>query len=69
MWYVVVCDLENLVNEKAVTSVGSQRHSKIKQNDFFCQIAKQAKTNPKLQNLKIQFAKKSKKPKLHSRNR
>jgi len=25
---VVVCDLENLKNEEAMTSVGSQRHSK-----------------------------------------
>jgi hypothetical protein len=30
LWYVVVCDLENLKNEEAMTRVGSQRHSKIK---------------------------------------
>jgi len=28
LWCVVVCDLENLVNEEAMTRVGSQRHSK-----------------------------------------
>jgi len=28
MWCVVVCDLENLENEEAMTRVGSQRHSK-----------------------------------------
>ena len=27
LWCVVVCDLENLNNEKAMTRVGSQRHS------------------------------------------
>ena len=26
LWCVVVCDLENLVNEEAMTRVGSQRH-------------------------------------------
>ena len=26
LWCVVVCDLENLVNEEAMTHVGSQRH-------------------------------------------
>jgi len=30
LWCVVVCDLENLKNEEAITSVGSQRHSKKK---------------------------------------
>src|SRR5215475_13396569 len=30
LWCVVVCDLENLVNEEAMTHVGSQRHSKKK---------------------------------------
>jgi hypothetical protein len=29
LWCVVVCDLENLKNEEAMTRVGSQRHSKI----------------------------------------
>jgi len=28
MWCVVVCDLENLKNEEAMTRVGSQRHRK-----------------------------------------
>jgi len=28
LWSVVVCDLENLKNEEAMTRVGSQRHSK-----------------------------------------
>ena len=27
LWCVVVCDLENLKNEEAMTHVGSQRHS------------------------------------------
>ena len=26
LWWVVVCDLENLKNEEAMTRVGSQRH-------------------------------------------
>ena len=30
LWCVVVCDLENLKNEEAMTSVGSQRHDKKK---------------------------------------
>jgi hypothetical protein len=30
MWCVVVCDLENLKNEEAMTRVGSQRHSEKK---------------------------------------
>ena len=29
LWCVVVCDLENLVNEGAVARVGPQRHKKI----------------------------------------
>ena len=28
LWYIVVCDLENLKNEVAMTRVGSQRHRK-----------------------------------------
>jgi hypothetical protein len=28
LWCVVVCDLKNLKNEKAMTRVGSQRHKK-----------------------------------------
>jgi len=28
LWCVVVCDLENLMNEEAMTRVGSQRHRK-----------------------------------------
>jgi hypothetical protein len=30
LWWVVICDLENLKNEEAMTSVGSQRHLKKK---------------------------------------
>jgi len=30
LWCVVVCDLENLKNEEAMTRVGSQRHRKKK---------------------------------------
>ena len=30
LWCVVVCDLENLENEEAMTGVGSQRHRKKK---------------------------------------
>jgi hypothetical protein len=30
LWCVVVCDLENLKNEEAMTRVGSQRHTKKK---------------------------------------
>jgi len=33
LWCVIVCDLENLVNEEAMTRVGSQRHRK--NNQFF----------------------------------
>ena len=32
LWRVVVCDLENLKNEEAMTRVGSQHHSKKKKN-------------------------------------
>jgi hypothetical protein len=32
LWFVVVCDLENLKNEEAMTRVGSQRHSKKKKS-------------------------------------
>jgi len=28
LWCIVVCDLENLKNEEAMTRVGLQRHSK-----------------------------------------
>jgi hypothetical protein len=28
LWCIVVCDLENLKNEEAMTRVGSQRHKK-----------------------------------------
>jgi len=34
LWCVVVCDLENLVNEEAMTRVGSQRHRKKNCYDF-----------------------------------
>ena len=30
LWCVIVCDLENLKNEEAMTHIGSQRHSKKK---------------------------------------
>jgi len=33
LWCVVVCVLENLKNEEAMTRVGSQRHSKKKKKD------------------------------------
>jgi len=36
LWCVVVCDLENLKNEEAMTRVGSQRH--IKKNFYMSQI-------------------------------
>jgi hypothetical protein len=35
LWCVVVCDLENLKNEGAMTRVGSQRHKK-KYCNFIC---------------------------------
>ena len=38
LWCVVVCDLENLKNEEAMTRVGSQRHSK-KNGCFYDQIS------------------------------
>jgi len=38
LWCVVVCHLENLKNEEAMTRVGSQRHSKKKK----CLYSKQA---------------------------
>jgi hypothetical protein len=34
LWCVVVCDLENITNEEAMTCVGSQRHSK----EMFCLV-------------------------------
>ena len=30
LWFVVLCDLENLKNEEAMTRVGSQHHQKEK---------------------------------------
>ena len=38
MWCVVVCDLENLKNEEAMTHVGSQRHSKKKKILLRCTL-------------------------------
>ena len=35
-WCVVVCDLENLKNEEAMTRVGSQHHSKKKKKGVIC---------------------------------
>jgi len=37
LWCVAVCDLENLVNEEAMTRVGSQRHRK--KNSFIVTYA------------------------------
>ena len=34
LWYVVMCDLETLKNEEAMTRVGSQCHSKKKAVDM-----------------------------------
>ena len=34
VWSVIVCDLENLVNEETMARVGPQRHKKIKK--CFC---------------------------------
>ena len=34
LWCVVVCDLENFVNEEAMTRVWSQHHQKKKKKDF-----------------------------------
>ena len=34
LWCFVVCDLENLKNEEAMTRVGSQRHSTKKKYNF-----------------------------------
>ena len=34
LWCVVVCDLENLKNEEAMTRVGSQRHRKKTHNIY-----------------------------------
>jgi len=34
LWCVVVCDLENLKNEEAMTRVGSQRHRKKCENSY-----------------------------------
>ena len=36
LWCVVVCDLENLKKEEAMTRVGSQRHSKKKYKQADC---------------------------------
>jgi hypothetical protein len=33
LWCVVVCDLENLVNEEVMTRVGSQRHNNNNNNN------------------------------------
>jgi len=38
LWCVVVCDLENLVNEEAMTRVGSQRHKKKKIHEDLCTL-------------------------------
>jgi hypothetical protein len=37
LWCVVLCDLENLKNEEAMTRVGSQRHrKKCSKLSYFC---------------------------------
>jgi hypothetical protein len=38
LWCVVVCNLENLKNEEAMTRVGSQRQSKKENNNTFIKI-------------------------------
>ena len=38
LWCAVVCDIENLKNEEAMTRVGSQRHSKKKKKKFYIYI-------------------------------
>jgi len=38
LWCVIVCDLENLKNEEAMTCVGSQRHSKKKKKHYIQKI-------------------------------
>jgi hypothetical protein len=38
LWCVVVCDLENLLNEEAMTRVGSQRHGE-KRNMYRVRLA------------------------------
>jgi hypothetical protein len=42
LWCVVVCDLENLVNEEAMTRVGSQPHRERKNLNYIlvCKIFK-----------------------------
>ena len=38
LWCVVVCDLENLKNEEAMTRVGSRRHKKKYENHKFFSV-------------------------------
>jgi hypothetical protein len=38
LWCVVVCDLENLKNEEAMTRVGSQRHRKKKPHQSLAEV-------------------------------
>ena len=47
MWCVVVCDLENLKNEEAMTHVGSQRHSKKKKNTVEMYVSRYLRTEEK----------------------
>jgi len=44
LWCVIVCDLENLENEEAMTRVGSQRHNK-KRNDYMRNFPKRLSCN------------------------
>ena len=48
MWCVVVCDLENLVNEEATTPIGSQRHKNI-----YIIIIRKNLANPALRNFRL----------------
>jgi len=56
LWCVVVCDLENLKNEEAMTHVGSQHHRKKKYKDVFIKPTfNPLKTKRRLLYLKTQF--------------
>jgi hypothetical protein len=44
LWCFVVCDLENLKNEEAMTRVGSQRHRK--KNNMYAKIHSQVILHP-----------------------
>ena len=46
LWCVVVCDLENLKNEEAMTRVGLQHRSKKKRNGSNCQNSQRISARP-----------------------